>query len=282
MGLLDSLLGLFGGDRGERDHGDGDRHRGPGGDGGGVRRREREGGHGDHWDALVDLEDEAAFQRGIVETIETGSPVEGEPLDGHGVTGYLAGDDGCRSCAVAVEGQVATAYPALSGVEHDVTVEEVLEWHTGLEAQVEGTLGPASLALFDTRYFARRDYEPGRTYPFSVAALAYDLFPAEDETLEGPNGEKLSTGEMAGYFPFERGDVDDVVFQTTVKDVETFAFDGRPGYRLVVPLFRTEEEDGSFTDVDVALYAGERVLDDYVPAAGDAVQGVAWLQGHRV
>lgn len=271
MGLFDRVRGLLGGDG--RDGGGRDDDGRPG-----VRRREREGGHGDHWDALVDLEDEAGFQETIMAAVEGGTPVGGEPLDGREVTGLFSGPDPCQVCAVTVGPRLYTAYPALDGIEQELTVEEVIEWHTRVEAQVDGALGPASAAAFDTRYFARRDYDPGRTYAFSLAALAYTLVPADEGTVTGPAGEEWTVAGMAGFVPFERGDVDDVVLRTTAREVETLAFDGRTVYRLTVPLFRRGER---VAGVDVALYASERALEGYVPEPGDDVGGVAWLQGRR-
>lgn len=269
MGLFDRLLGLLGGSsetvadsqsavaNGRTETSD----------------EAKSGSHGSHWDTLVGGDDD--IKRTVMRTVETGDVTEAPPVDGRDIVGYRAGDSSVGTVAVTADGEIWTAYPAAEGVEHRMHVDGLIPWRNGVEAQLRVQLDGAELNLFPTNFFAETDDAFGGERRVELAALAYDCEPAEAETIRDDSGEEFSTAGMAALLPFERGDVDDYTFQTRVKEVERESFDGRTVYRLLVPLFRTEDGD----DVNVYLYAAEHVLGEFVPEVGDDIAGVLWLQG---
>lgn len=273
MRLLDRLLGLFDSGSDERVT-DSDPAESPNpdhdsdSDGG-----EKTGSHGSHWDTVVggDLE----IKQTVMRTIEEGEIVEAPSVEGREITGHRTDDGPVTSVGVTANGEMWTAYPVGEGIVHEIDVNGMIPWVNGVEAQLRGELGPTEINFFPTNFFAEPNDVFGGRRQVELAALAYDCGPAATETIRDESGEELSTEGMAGFFPFERGDVDDYSFQTRVKDVEETSFGGNPVYRLLVPLFRTDEEG----DVDIYLYASERVLGEYVPEVGDDIEGVLWLQG---
>lgn len=285
MGLFDRVRGLFGGDDGEprpaTGHDDAEAVPEPTSDPegrgrGGVNEAaagEKSGSHGAHWDTVT------TGQQAVVATVrgavESGMPTEWTADGGEPVVGYRAGAGPVSTLVVAGEsGDLWTAYPVAEGVAHELAVEAVVPWANGVEAQVSGTLGDATVSLFLTNYVTL-DEEPTGHRQVELAALAYDLGPAEASTLTAEDGHEFSTAGMASFVPFDGGDVDDYVFQTRVESVRECEFGDATLYRLRVPLFR--DPDG--TAYEVSLYAAEHVCDGYVPEAGDDVEGVFWLQG---
>lgn len=268
MGLLDRLLWSLGDETG------GGRDESP-------RQSEsdrdaKSGSHGSHWDALVD-EDEA-IGRAVQRTIAAGEAVRAPSVDGRETVGFRAGEGPVRSTVVTADGEMLTAYPAAEGIEHEFAADETIPWANGVEAQLRGRLGPASVALFPTNFFARHDQTFEGDRRVELAGLAYYCAPqsgASDDAVAGVDGTDAADGDgVVGFAPFDRGDVDDYVFRTRAKAVTATAFDGRAVYRIRAPLFRRDGED-----VDVSLYAADRVLDGVVPDAGDDLEGVLWLQG---
>ncbi len=237
------------------------------------------GCHGDHWGCVTQSED------GILQAVKWALPAAEAPetleWEGHEVTACIPESCSLTVCGITLDRSVWTAYPmALDGVVHEVTVDGIEEWANGLEGQVVGSIGPAFLAFFDTRYYRNAGrYRVGENYPVALAAFAYTLREAEPQTITDPEGRKHSTRNVAGYRPFPRGDVDDFVYQFPVKSVGTVQLCGRTVYRLLVPLFRLPDESGEHRDIDITLYAAEHVTGGYVPRVGDAVTGVLWLQG---
>jgi|AntDeeMinimDraft_4_1070355.scaffolds.fasta_scaffold01061_7 hypothetical protein len=277
MGLLRRFFGLFSDDT-QRETESGSRRevtasggRGPDGSGGHQDEsgdEPKQGGHGSHWDTVVAGNDE--IQAAIMATVE-----EGEPSEGVDHVGYAAGAPVGALVVVAPSGQITTGYPVGEGVTHEFAVERRTVWANGHEAQFAGSLGPADVSFFPTNFYALDD-EAGDTMEVSLAAFAYALGPVEDTKITDEDGETYDTAGMAALLPMEGGDVDDYSLQTTFKEVTECEFRGRTVYQLRVPLFRGEDGE---TDFDAYVYAGEHVLDGYVPAVGDDVAGAVWLQG---
>jgi hypothetical protein len=88
---------------------------------------------------------------------------------------------------------------------------------------------------------------------------------------------KFSTEGLAGYFPYRRGDVDDLLFQTPVKEVSEIEFGDKKVYRIKAALFRA---DYGARDVDIYIHASEKATKGYVPRVGEDIGGVLWLQGY--
>ncbi|NHN47651.1 hypothetical protein G9464_08580 [Halostella sp. JP-L12] len=278
MGLLDRLLEPLG--DGTADDG-GDDPDAPPRPSTGDRDAKR-GSHGSHWDALVDGDE--AIGRAVQRTIETGDAVRAPPVDGREVVGFRAGEGPVRSTAVTADGEMLTAYPELDGIAQEFAVDEEIPWANGVEAQFRGRLGPASAAFFPTDFYAEGGERDGDRR-VELAGLAYYCAPqsgASDDAVADVDGavggegadDVDGNGGVVGFAPFDRGDVDDYVFRTRAKEVTATTFDGRAVYRIRAPLFRRNGED-----VDVSLYAADRVLDGVVPEAGDHLEGVLWLQG---
>ncbi|QSZ68224.1 hypothetical protein RJ40_12330 [Methanofollis aquaemaris] len=239
------------------------------------------GCHGSHWDTLVTSESE--IQASIIDALEHPGDLKMVEKGRRTVLAAQSGGDPLKTCSVVVDQELCTGYPYITeGIVHDVEVEGVEEWMNEVEGQVRGHIGEAWLAFFDTRYFMNREkYLNGGRYRFSLSALAYQLRRANPGTVAGPDGRALSLEHMAAYLPFQNGDVDDFVFQTVVRQVKELTFGTRTVYQITAPLFRQMHGEGH-DDVEIMLYAAEHVTDGYVPAVGDPISGVMWLQGHLV
>lgn len=244
------------------------------------KKSEKIGCHGSHWDTLVMSEGEV--QDAVVGALEHAERLK--MIERHRtVLAAWSGGDVLKTCSVVVDQELCTGYPYLNeGTVHEVEVEEIEEWMDRIEGQVRGHLAGAWVAFFDSLYFMnRKKYQCGGRYRFSLAALAYHLRKANPETVTGPDGKEFSLDHMAAYLPFQGGDIDDFVFQTEVKKVRELTFGTRTVYQITAPLFRPMDREGQ-DDVEIILYAAEHVTGGYVPAVGDAISGVMWLQGHLV
>ncbi|WP_267642630.1 hypothetical protein [Haloarchaeobius amylolyticus] len=292
MGLFDRLRDLFGGSDDESTGGEAvgpaaghedaeatlDPRADPEGRGrGGVnvaREDAKSGSHGSHWDTVVAGDD--AIMQAIMGAVESGTATEGRLVDGETVVGYRGGPGALSTLTIASEdGEIWSGYPVAEGISHDVTITQLIPWANGAEAQLSGELGDATASFFATNTWEHEEDYFGGERQVELAALAYDLNPAEAETLTDEDGNEFSTAGMAGFVPFEGGDVDDYIFQTTVETVTEVEFQGSTVYRMRVPLFRGD--DG--TEYQVMLYAAKRLCGDFEPEKGDDVEGVFWLQG---
>ncbi|WP_435363260.1 hypothetical protein [Haloarchaeobius sp. DYHT-AS-18] len=293
MGLFDRLRGLFGGS--DETASTGDESVGPaaGYDDADVTPEEmsdpegrgrsgvnvahegaKSGSHGSHWDTVVEGDD--AIMEAIMGAVESGTATEGRQVDDETVVGYRGSAGALSTVTIASEaGEIWSGYPAAEGITNEVAVSELIPWANGAEAQLSGTLGDATVSFFATNFWEHEADYFGGDCEVELAALAYDLNPAETETLTDDEGNEFSTEGMAGFVPFEGGDVDDYIFQTTVETVTEVDFGGQPMYRMRVPLFRGD--DG--TEYQVMLYAAKRLCGDFEPGKGDDVEGVFWLQG---
>ncbi|WP_439025660.1 hypothetical protein [Haloarchaeobius sp. DT45] len=239
-----------------------------------AREGAKSGSHGSHWDTVVEGND--AIVQAIMGAVETGEPTAGKQVDGQSVIGYRSGNGALSTVTIAsADGEVWSGYPVAEGITHEVSVSESIPWANGAEAQLSGSLGDATVSFFATNFFAHPDEHFGGDREVELAAFAYDLNPATAETLTDEEGNEFTTEGMAGFVPFEGGDVDDYIFQTTVETVTEVEFGGQPMYRMRVPLFRGEGD----REYQVMLYAAKRLCGEFVPEKGDDVEGVFWLQG---
>lgn len=252
MGLLNDLLSLF---RGDDRAGSGDDYQ----------------SHGSHWTTVVA---ENAWPGGV-ESLANRPLEDGEPVDSdrEGIGGYRYDDGPVGVRTVTRAGDTVTSYPVLSGSQQEFYASALQEWETGVEAWVHGEIGPASLGLFPTNFFARERAAFGGECEVSVAAFLYDAGPRESDTMSTEAGE-FDVSEMAAIIPVEEGAPDDYHVQTVVEDVtevEGALFDG---YVLEAPLFR-DPEGG---DVTAHLFLGTHLAGEYEPTAGDSLVGSGWLQ----
>ncbi|MFC6951301.1 hypothetical protein [Halorubellus litoreus] len=232
--------------------------------------RRRGGGHGRHWDTAVDSD--AALQRVVATTLDEGRVRESR-VEGVDAVEYGAGH--LRARVLREDGDVLTAYPVGDGVVHETTVTDVTPWETDLEADATIVLGPEEFATYGASAWGVGGVPLGDA-EVELAALAYAVELADEETYETDDGGEFSTRGMAGFAPVEGGGVADFAFQTTVREVQRVPFFDANGYRFRVPLTR----DGDGTDYETWLYAGAHAIDGRVPEAGEDVSGVFWVQSH--
>lgn len=229
------------------------------------------GAHGAHWEALVPAEE---LRAATVDAVEEGDTLRGRPVDGREVEGYYHPARGpVGTCAVALDGTLATAYPLAEGIVHPATVTEVVEWANGIEAQVAVEVGGRRAGLFDAGYFARdREYAPGDEVDLELAAVAYELGTVEGEADVDPDaGPADGPGVFVG---FDGGDLDDYLFTARVVDASRHRYRGRTVRRVRVPFVGDE--------VEIPVYAGEGAVEGEAPGPGEDAEGVIWLQGRIV
>jgi hypothetical protein len=237
------------------------------------------GSHGNHWGCVTQSTDEII--RSVEWALKEAKNPEIRAWNGREVAAYVPESRSLTTCAITLDRSVSTGYPmALDGIVHEVTVDHIEEWANGLEGQVVGSVGDAALAFFDTGYYRNIGrYREGDSRLFALAACAYVLHKAEPRTITNAEAKEHSTRNLAAYRPFPQGDIDDFVYQSPVKSVETVSFCGKTVYRLLVPLFRLPDESGEYRDIDITLYAAGHVTGGYAPRVGDDVMGILWLQG---
>jgi hypothetical protein len=198
---------------------------------------------------------------------------------------------------------VFSGYPVLlDGQRYELEVEAVRPWEYGIEGWVEGSLfGELSLGLFDTMFFmGSAQLAVGQRVPYEIAALAYQMRPAEPmkfEIAEGPlwlweREERLNRGETAEeasrpvevcmedttiFLPNNDERCDEAYIRGLVRRYETVHHDGRKVYRVEVVVGRTDNGD-----LPLPTYVAERCLEGFVPRIGQAVEALVWIQGRRV
>lgn len=243
---------------------------------------EKAGGHGDHWFTVVesDNEIESAFFKGI----ENPESVESLEQKRDKIKAYFSKGEMLKSCTVTVNNEIWTAYPFVAdGIAHEITINGIEEWTNEREAQIRCTLEGASLAFFDTMYFKNKGiYEQGKKYTFHLSALAYYLTKLETGDLLDRNITITPEKGAAGFFWFNKGDIDDFIFLAPVKEVTELKFENRIVYRVKAPLFRKgplyrlNGED----DIDLFIFVLASRTGGYIPAVGDDITGIMWLQGY--
>jgi len=235
------------------------------------------GGHGNHWGAFAGSDSEVSSL--VIGTIDKPASTESLKRGDQEIAAYFSEGEHLRTCVIAIDGEIWTAYPFIAGgVVHEVKIKEVEEWVNGIEAQINGGLEDAGIAFFDSMYFKNKDaYMAGKKYRFSLSAVAYALSRAESRIIRDIEGMKFSTERLAGYFLYRHGDIDDLLFQTPVKDVSKIKFGGKKVYRIRAALFRA---DYGARDVDIYIYASEKAVKGYVPQGRRGHREVLWLQGY--
>ncbi|WP_440947350.1 hypothetical protein ACSAZL_03485 [Methanosarcina sp. T3] len=233
------------------------------------------GGHGEHW--LTALESDDEIPSSVIESIENPEFLEPLNQNSNKINAYFSQGEMLKICTITVNNQLWTAYPfAAAGIAHEIKIDSIEEWINEREAQIRCSLGDASLAFFDIMYFKNKCiYEQGKKYNFLLSALAYSLTKAEPKTLKDREGREFSTKGVAAFSPFEKGDIDDFVFQAPVKEVLESEFGNRTIYRIKTPLFRLNDED-----IDIFIFALASATKGYVPSVGDDIEGILWLQGY--
>ena len=279
-------------------------------------------GHGRHWSAL-DPDVEGLIERALPPLLQQGRlGLTGTFVSvGHDgvarteeVAEIVLGDGPIRLAALVTSDTTTpddgrffqTAYPLCwDGMPNAVRVERVVHPADDeiLEARLEGVYcddddDVCALAFYNPYFFAHADrYQPGETYPFLLAGLAYHLAPAvaneivvtEGDILElererirreDPDADAsavtsvtVSIDGMRYLFP-DPACPDDVGFRTILEEVGFTEVLGMGVYRLRASFLHHARRP-----LALYIYASETVLGDYRPAVGDRVEGTLWLQG---
>lgn len=188
-----------------------------------------------------------------------------------------------------------------SGTEHTVTLDRVVVWPGGAEAQVECVIGDAEVTFFDALYAINRGwYVSGGEYQFVLTGIAYNSRVAKDEVfdisgeklgeilrkIEGIEGgapddpeiSKIHTRGMAMLIPIPQWDADDYHFRGPIKAVREIEMLGQPGWLVRATLLRAIGDDREF-DFDIVIT--RRVWESAAPPQpGQDIEGAMWLQGY--
>jgi hypothetical protein len=186
-----------------------------------------------------------------------------------------------------------------TGSQQTLTVEEVVVWKSGVEAQITTRWGDSEVTFFDSQYLINRTwYEAGKDYDFILSGMAYAARPAEQFELPFqqhpdvvawtnrhlPEGaapfeaeSTLSLGGMAVFMPIPEWDADDYGFRGPVKSVKEFRdWLGQDGWRVRTTVMRFDDEDA---DLDI-LITRRAWSGTEPPRAGQEIEGELWLQGY--
>ena len=274
-------------------------------------------GHGDHWEALYDLQ--VFTSEKLVRDMEESVLVDEYPcVDvAHGseraeeVSCLRWGDARIAHDVIVVSDAqeenkfLFSAYPVLlDGMRHVVELDRFVPWEYGIEAWVHGhvTRESVPICFFDTRYYAdSAAYQTGQRLDVSLSGLAYFLQPIlmrVFEIKEGPFWEmerqrRLDEGEpeeeasrpvqvhMTGgsiFLPRSDDEVrDEAQFQGVIDAIDSFEHDGQRIYRLEMVVMRPGDDE-----FRLPVFVSEHVLDGYVPQLGQDVEGMMWVQGQII
>jgi hypothetical protein len=252
-----------------------------------------EGGHGSHWDAVI--EDPGELARIVAQTYKRGS-VDHELTralpEGRAHIRVLALPLGTPSFEVrvievdydgAAKPGVATVYPHLrkAAAPLEARPRRIVEWgHGALEAQVGARLAldGAEIAFFATDYYERRaQYRSGEPMAVALSAIAYTcgvispnpriekLGAAEVDVSQASIVAPLKDSERAPYYD------DDFFLQGPVVSCAPFAYPPW-GEGAVVEL-----------DLDIVgtlpVFARKKDFPHGWPKAGEFLAAYSWLQG---
>jgi hypothetical protein len=274
-------------------------------------------GHGNHWEALYDLDY-------LVDTVLPRDINVARELARVPCRDVVNGTDRAESVKCLRHGgaelvnqilfvsdtparlwKLFSGYPvSLAGIRYPATLVSAQPWEYGLEGWVTVDVGPEALGVtyFDTLFFlGRTPRQTGARFDVSLSALAYSLEPITTRSFEITEGvmweierkRLLEEGESeaeaskpvvldmtqaAIYLPRSSKEApDEAQIQGVVEALTVFEHDGQRVYRVEMVVARP----GDF-DFRLPVFASERVLKGRVPAVGDSLQGVVWLQGETV
>jgi len=219
------------------------------------------------------------------------------PLRVHGITAVSRIDMDERVL------KLVSLYPFdAEGRQHQLVLEKVHVWGSGVEAQIECAFGTTSITFFDTLYAANRDwYEIGKTYQFILTGIAYECRKAADQVYQAlnpplpeefkkenpeiaadwPKGDTIPVHSkgMAAFFPIDQWDRDDYSFTGPIKSVKEITFLEQPGWKVRVTVLR--EFDHGDRDLDLEILVTQKVWGEGTPPkVGEDMEGAIWLQGY--
>lgn len=199
--------------------------------------------------------------------------------------------------------QIVSVYPFdCEGTQHQLILNKVHVWKSGLEAHIECDFGPTSIVFFDNLYVANRGwYESGKTYQFLLSGIAYHCRRAEDQVLQAWNPKQserfrelapewaaklpdtdtmpVHTKGMAAFLPIEEWDRDDYSFRGPIKSVKEIEILNQKGWKVRVTVLSDIDNDGN--DFNLNIVVTEKVWGDSPPPqVGEDMEGALWLQGY--
>ncbi len=243
----------------------------------------KEGGHGDHWGCVFRSIDESALLDLIVD-VARNDPQPDQFDGGRGMAAHSM-EAPMRVCVFVKNRQIASAYPdALGGPVWAITVKELAPWANGVEGQIVGECHGATVAFFDTHFYANGDkYKVGETYNFYMSAFTYIVGRAPDAEVEADMGAKVSLKGARAYMSANLGatqaaDVDDYWFHSPIESEVLLA--ELAGRRLwVYPITLAIPDD---FEMSVPLYAAEHAMAPDMAGVQpeDDLEGYLWLQGY--
>lgn len=275
-------------------------------------------GHGDHWSCLGETKavipqfinllfgDDATIRVGPDVSVvpENGEPRQEQlismscPQKDLGALGIYVLDSQTNPKTI----KLWSLFPfATKGVSYTITIDEIEEWKNGVEARVSGeTEEGAWFGFFDTHYHLNRErYAIGKSYEFSLAAVAYSLEVVAPEPVIISDPEQIRIRQevfaesgvevplnadghielhMAGaaiLLPIEEWDISDYRFQAPVRDVSSFELEGQIIYAVRATVMIVDDKD-----IDLIIYTPEHALKAAPPKPGDDVAGSLWVQGY--
>lgn len=198
---------------------------------------------------------------------------------------------------------LVAAFPFDSeGVQHELVLQKVHVWESGVEAQIECDFGPTSVCFFDTLYVANRDwYETEKTYQFVLTGIAYDCRRAENQILQARNPKQserfrelvperaaelpdtetipLHTKGMAMFMSRDNWDRDDYLFHGPIKSVDEITILDQKGWKVCVTVLR--DIDNGDRDMDLDIIVTQKAWGaSSPPQVGEDMEGSLWLQGY--
>lgn len=271
-------------------------------------------GHGTHWEAVLNnLHDD--FPRVLDSGITSGhvigrrrkpawhGPVGIEEAE---ITLIQAAESGFGTLGAVVKDSsrnyLHTAFPiATRGETHRIRVADVHESSFGLEARITAEIGEAKITFFEPYYVLNSgQYRPEVELDVILVGIVYRLQVADrNETVIHPqigethlggaavllsmrdadSGNLPANGFGLAYIlePSDRPGPDDYSFRGPLKNVQPLDFLTSPASRMTATLLRINDGD---IDIDIDLYVMDRKIHaGQMPAVGDDVAGVLWLQG---
>ncbi len=265
-------------------------------------------GHGNHWETIFqNVED---VMKLLPEIVQKGKVVErltAKDVQLLEVGEYAAiqlPNDQPLSCLAVIRKAVesnefVSCYPAINDGEENILEIQTINSKEPEDGEFEGIITATDslgieMTFFEPRFPINKSTLFGRMI-FKLGAIAYNIEPTRTEfdidagpllELEreriaeeggdpaGVQSVKVFAGELRCCIPHGHGDFE---FQSVVEDVQTFSFLGMTIYRLKILLGPKEENPGA-----IALFASEKAAGGMIPKVGDAIMGVAWLQGIAV
>lgn len=239
----------------------------------------KEGGHGDHWGCILRTVDEAKLVRYLVDVTKHDNNPDRFGKDG---LAFVSPEGPVRTRVLVRDNVFVSAYPDATGdAIWPITVHDVVQWSSGVDAQILGECHGAEIRFFDTLYYANRDrYITGETYDFHMGALAYKLGPAG--TIEAHSPQVDATVSLKGshaYLPADDpgADIDDIWFHSPLEGpaVEAELTGHRlHGYPIIIAIPEGFE-------MNLVAFAAAHALpaepDTFRP--GDDIAGFIWLHG---